>query len=218
MHKIIYEDNHLLVVVKPFNMPCQQDNSNDLDLLTYYKKYLKEKYHKPNNVFLSLVHRLDRPTGGICVLCKTSKAASRLSKQIREHNFHKEYIAVVNDYNLKQHDTYEDYLQKNTKTNIVEVNKLGKYCKLSYMILEKYDNYARILVSLITGRSHQIRVQMSSRGQYLYGDHKYNPNVIKGSQLALWSYSINFKHPTTKEQLKLISDVPNIYPFRRNNE
>lgn len=208
MYNIIYEDNHLLVVEKPFNMPMQEDNSKDLDLLTYYKKYLKDKYNKPNNVYLGLVHRLDRPTGGICVFAKTSKCASRLSDQIRTNKFHKEYIALVSNNNLLDTNTYIDYLLKDNKTNIVTINPNGKYCELNYHILEKNDKLAKVLVNLITGRSHQIRVQFASRNQWLYGDQKYNPNSKVKQQLALWSYLLRFNHPVTKELLEFKLEPP----------
>ena len=208
MYNIIYEDNHLLVVEKPFNMPMQEDNSKDLDLLTYYKKYLKDKYNKPNNVYLGLVHRLDRPTGGICVFAKTSKCASRLSDQIRTNKFHKEYIAIVSNNNLLDTNTYIDYLLKDNKTNIVSINDKGKYCELSYIILKHNKEYAKVLINLKTGRSHQIRVQFASRNQWLYGDQKYNPNSVVKQQLALWSYSIKFYHPISNEIIEFKLDPP----------
>ena len=211
MYNVIFEDNHLLVVEKPFNMPMQEDSSQDLDLLTYYKQYIKDKYHKPNNVYLGLVHRLDRPTGGICVFAKTSKCASRLSEQIRTNKFSKQYIALVTNYNLKNEDIYIDHLQKNSKTNIVTVNQSGKYCELSYKVLSKNNELAKILVDLKTGRSHQIRVQFASRKQYLFGDQKYNPHSINKQQLALWSYSIKFNHPITKELLEFKLNPPNSF-------
>ena len=120
--KIIYEDNHLLVVEKPVNVPMQEDESKDKDLLSMAKQYLKEKYNKPGNVYVGLVHRLDRPVGGVCVFAKTSKAASRLSEQVRNHSFKKEYLAVVYDNNLKDKGHLEDHLLKDTKNNIVRVD------------------------------------------------------------------------------------------------
>ncbi len=212
MIKVIFEDNHLLVVEKPFNIPMQEDNTKDEDMLTLLKKYLKEKYQKPGNVYLGLVHRLDRPTGGICVFAKTSKAASRLSDQIRLNKIKKQYIAIVEDYKLKDEDTYIDYLLKNNQTNISYVNKDGKYAELSYQVLARKDNLAKVLVDLKTGRSHQIRVQFSSRKQPLFGDQKYNHNAEK-KQLALWAYKLSFLHPTTKEELNFIAPTPDYYPF-----
>ena len=163
MINIIYEDNHLLVVEKPINVPVQKDNSNDLDLLTMLKQYLKEKYNKPGNVYLGLVHRLDRPVGGIMVFAKTSKAASRLSEQIRNGTFNKKYLAIICG-KVKDKDTLEDYLLKDTKTNTVKVDKKGKKSILNYKRLDYKEGLSLVEIELITGRSHQIRVQFSSRG------------------------------------------------------
>lgn len=210
--KIIYEDNHLLVVDKPINVPMQLDNSKDEDMLTSLKKYLKEKYNKSGNVYLGLVHRLDRPVSGVCVFARTSKAASRLSKQISEHSFSKQYLAIVEDNGLKDSDTFEDYLLKDPKTNMSKVDKNGKYAKLSYQALSRKNNLAKVLINLETGRSHQIRVQFSSRNHALWGDQKYNKNAIPNKQIALHSYSISFKHPITNEELTFKSE-PNREPF-----
>ena len=210
--KIIYEDNHLLVLEKPENMPMQADESGDLDLLTQAKKYLKEKYQKPGNVYLGLVHRLDRPVGGVCVFAKTSKAASRLSKQISEHVFNKEYLAVVIDNDLKNEDTFNDKLLKDHKTNMVKVDKNGKESTLSYKVLKKNNGLALVHVFLKTGRSHQIRVQFASRGHALYGDQRYNRQAKSGQQIALHAYKISFKHPVTNETMEFISPIDR-YPF-----
>ena len=121
--EVIYEDNHLLVVNKPINIPMQKDSSNDEDLLSICKNYLKIKYSKPGNVYLGLVHRLDRPVSGVCVFAKTDKAASRLSKQIANHEFKKEYMAVVYDNGLEDIGTFKDKLLKDSKTNMVKVDK-----------------------------------------------------------------------------------------------
>lgn len=198
MIKILYEDNHLLVVVKPVNMLVQKDITNDPDLLTELKKYLKEKYHKTGNVYLGLVHRLDRMVGGVMVLAKTSKCASRLSKEIQDHEFKKTYLAVV-EGKLKDKDTYIDYLLKDEKLNKTVVNPKGKYSKLDYELIKYKDNYSLVKINLHTGRSHQIRVQFASRNHPLYNDHKYNKNVKEDKPIALWSYSISFHHPVTKE-------------------
>ena len=202
---IIYEDNHLLVVEKPINVPMQQDESKDEDLLSFYKAYLIKKYNKPGDAYLGLVHRLDRPVGGVCVFAKTSKAASRLSEQIRNHTFQKEYLAIVEDNNLKDEDTFEDYLLKDEKRNIVKVDPNGKYACLDYQVLKRQDNLALVHINLHTGRSHQIRVQFSSRNHPLWGDQKYNKKAIPKQQIALWSYKIKFIHPTTKQKLEFTS-------------
>jgi 23S rRNA pseudouridine1911/1915/1917 synthase len=209
---IIYEDNHLLVVEKPINIPTQEDSSKDKDLLTMLKEYIKEKYNKPGNVYLGLVHRLDRPVGGIMVFAKTSKAASRLSESIRNKSFTKVYNAVcMND--IKESGKLVDYLLKDEKKNIVRVDKNGKEAILNYKKLNYKDNMSLVEISLETGRSHQIRVQMSNNGNPLYGDQKYNKNAKVGEQLALFSKKIGFIHPVTKEEMLFELDLPDRYPF-----
>ncbi len=211
MIDIIYEDNHLLVVNKPVNIPVQADSSKDQDLLTLLKKQLKEKYQKPGNVYLGLVQRLDRPVGGIMVFAKTSKAASRLSEQIRNNTLKKAYLAVVQGKVLNS-DTFKDKLEKDQKTNIVKISPTGKQAELSYELLEYKDNLSLVKINLKTGRSHQIRVQFSSRNYPLYGDQKYNPNTPK-DQIALFAHRLEFIHPTTKEVVKFELPKPNRYPF-----
>lgn len=210
---IIYEDNHLLVVEKPCNIPVQEDNSKDLDLLTILKQYLKEKYHKPGNVYLGLVHRLDRPVGGVMVFAKTSKAASRLSEQVRTNKLTKIYY-LVNKGKIKDKDTFNDYLVKDNKTNISKITdkEHGKYSRLDYEVIQRKDNYNLIKVSLKTGRSHQIRVQFAGRNYPLIGDQKYNLNTEK-VDIALFSKSLSFYHPITKELLTFELELPKKYPF-----
>ena len=212
MINVIYEDNHLLVVEKPINIPVQKDISNDLDLLTMLKDYLKDKYNKPGNVYLGLVHRLDRPVGGIMVFAKTSKAASRLSEQIRKGIFKKKYLAIVCG-NTEEKDILEDYLLKNSKTNMVKVDKKGKKSILEYTKIDYKENLSLIEINLITGRSHQIRVQFSSRGYPLYGDQRYNKNAKIGEQIALFSNYITFEHPTLKQIMEFKLDMPNRKPW-----
>ena len=203
---VIYEDNHIIVVEKPVNIPSQGDKTGDKDMLSIIKDYLKKKYNKPGEVYLGLVHRLDRPTGGIMVFAKTSKAASRLSEQIRNNEFHKSYLCIVDGKMEKDKDTFEDYLYKNERTNTSRIakpnEKNAKKAVLDYEVL-KYNeeiNLSVIKVNLHTGRHHQIRVQFASRNHALYGDQKYGSRG-RGKQLALWAYLLNFKHPTTKENL-----------------
>ena len=212
---IIYEDNHLLVVEKPVNIPVQADDSNDPDLLTMLKDYLKEKYDKPGNVYLGLVHRLDRPVGGVMVFAKTSKAASRLSKVVADRKLQKTYLAIVEGNNIKKKDTLEDYLIKNSKTNTVTVTSQdkGKHASLDYELLNTRDNLNLVKVNLHTGRSHQIRVQFSSRNMPLWGDQRYNKNAKIHQQIALWSHILSFPHPITKEVLTFTSEPPNNYPW-----
>lgn len=210
--KIIYEDNHLLVVLKPINIPVQEDDSKDLDMLTYLKKYLKEKYNKPGNVYLGLVHRLDRPVSGIMVFAKTSKAASRLSEQIRNHTLKKEYMAVLCGKTPKK-DILVDKLLKNPKTNTTVVSEKGKEAILSYELIEYKNNYSLVKINLETGRSHQIRVQFSSRGYPLYGDQRYNKKALPKQQIALFANRLEFIHPVTKEKLFFEEELPNFEPW-----
>lgn len=211
---IIYEDNHLLVVEKPINIPVCQDETKDLDLLNILKKYLKEKYNKQGNVYLGLIHRLDRPVGGIIVFAKTSKCASRLSNQLREKKLTKTYYAVVEN-SLKKQDTLKDYLIKDHKKNITTTTtkEKGKPAILEYTLLQTINNLNLIKINLITGRSHQIRVQFSSRGNPLYGDQKYNKNAIPNTNIALFAKELTFYHPITKEKLTFTTELPKRYPF-----
>ena len=211
MIKVIYEDNHLLVVEKPINMPTQEDESKDPDLLSELKKYIKDKYNKPGNVYLGLVHRLDRPVGGVMVFAKTSKAASRLSDQVRTHKLDKRYYAVIEG--KLEEGTLKDKLLKDTKTNNTIVSDLGKESILSFKNITYKDGMSLVDIHLETGRSHQIRVQFSSRGHALYGDQRYNKNAKVGEQIALYAYYLSFEHPVTKEKLEFKMDMPSRYPW-----
>ena len=210
---ILYEDNHVLVCIKPFNVPSQEDASGDEDMLTLLKAYLKEKYQKPGNVYLGLVHRLDRPAGGVMVFAKTSKAASRLSEQVRTGKLDKEYTLCCAKPPQPLSGTMEDYLVKDNAHNTVRTcakNTPGaKIARLAYQTLKtRADGTALVQVSLFTGRSHQIRVQFASRGCPLLGDARYGAG---GQQLALWSTRLAFDHPTTKERLAFSSPPPKIW-------
>ena len=205
--EILYEDNHIIVVEKPNNILSQSDNTNDLDMLTIIKDYIKEKYNKPGNVYLGLVHRLDRPVSGVMVFAKTSKAASRLSDQVRTHSLKKNYMAIVYDNGtLKDKDTFVDYLYKDSDNNskVVDEGK-GKYSELSYEVIsrDKNVNLTLVDISLKTGRHHQIRVQFASRNHALYGDQRYG--LQDKQQIALHAYKLEFIHPTTKERMVFIS-------------
>lgn len=214
MINILYEDNHVLCVVKPANLPVQADNTKDKDLLTLVKQYLKEKYNKPGNVYLGLVHRLDRPVGGAMILAKTSKAASRLSESIRVRAIDKVYYAILDGVPKKQSDTLVDYLTKDTKTNMVSVTnaKVGKKSILHYQVLATKNGHTLVEIHLETGRPHQIRVQFASRNLPLVGDQRYNKNAKK-VQIALWAVSLTFPHPTTKDKITIHSDPPEIWPW-----
>ena len=218
MIKVIFEDNHLLVVEKPVNILSQGDDTNDKDMVNLLKQYVKEKYNKPGNVYIGLVHRLDRPVGGIMVFAKTSKAASRLSDQVRTKTFKKTYRAVIHGDMNKKEDTLKDYLYKNKKTNMVSVvnkdHKESKNAELSYKTLDKKDGFSLVEIDLKTGRPHQIRVQFASRRHPLFGDQRYGQNINKvGQQIALWYYKLEIIHPTTKEKMEFTCEPPKEYPW-----
>ncbi|RST76056.1 RluA family pseudouridine synthase [Siminovitchia acidinfaciens] len=215
--QILYEDNHLLVVEKPVNVPVQEDNSGDKDLLTSLKEDIKIRYQKPGNVYLGLVHRLDRPVGGVMVFAKTSKAASRLSDAIRRQKFERTYLAVVRGV-PQDEGRLEHYLYKDQRNNIVRTvpsnHKQGKKSILEYKLLRSAEDLSLVTVRLLTGRSHQIRVQLSSIGYPLYGDQKYGQKVNRpGQQIALWANTIEFEHPTNKEWIRFESRPPKEYPW-----
>ena len=204
--KVIYEDNHIIVVEKPVNVPSQQDKTGDEDMLTIIKQYIKEKYNKPGNVYLGLIHRLDRPVGGVMVFAKTSKAAARLSEQVRNKEFQKRYLAIVDGKLEKAKDVLENYLLKNERTNtskvVEEGTKNSKYAKLEYEVI-KYNeetNLSVVNIRLHTGRHHQIRLQFANIGHSLYGDQKYGTRG-RGKQICLWAYELSFKHPITKQEM-----------------
>lgn len=197
---ILYEDNHLLVVEKPINVLSQSDNTKDKDLLTLVKEYVKEKYHKPGNVYIGLVHRLDRPVGGVMVFAKTSKAAARLSKEIAEHKMKKYYLAIVNGIIKENKGTYHDKIKKLSNGNSI-VCEDGKDAILDYEVLKRNQksNKTLVKISLKTGRHHQIRVQFANKNHPLCGDQRYGKE--DKTQIALYAYRLEFLHPTTKEPL-----------------
>ncbi len=202
--KVLYEDNHIIVVLKPINVLSQSDITGDLDMLTMVKNYVKEKYNKPGNVYIGLVHRLDRPTGGIMVFARTSKAAKRLSEQIKKKEFKKSYLAVVR--NLKNdRGILENYIKKVDNSSVITDEENGKYAKLYYEKIKDKNNLSLVKIDLETGRHHQIRVQFKNINSPLYGDQKYG--IKDKEQLALFAYKLEFIHPVTKENL-----VFKIYP------
>lgn len=186
-------------------MLTQSDETEDEDLLSIMKEYIRVTYNKPGNVYLGMVHRLDRVTGGIVVFAKTSKAASRLSNQIRLNEWKKNYL-VITDNSVKQDKAkLVDYLFKDHKTNTSKVvsknHKEGKKSILHFEVLKRIKNYSLLKINLITGRSHQIRVQLSNQGYPIYGDHRYNKNVKKNTQIKLFANYLQIIHPTTKEKM-----------------
>ena len=203
---ILYEDNHIIVVEKITNIPSQSDKTGDIDMLSLVKQYIKEKYNKPGNVYVGLVHRLDRPVGGVMVFAKTSKSASRLSNQVREKTMKKQYLAVVDGKFEEKQGVLEDYLYKDERNNISKVvtaqKKGAKYAKLEYQVLDyKPDkDLSLVKVEIYTGRHHQIRLQFSNFGHSIFGDQKYGSRG-KGKQIALWAYRLEIEHPITKEKL-----------------
>lgn len=207
--EVLYEDNQIIVVKKPCNILSQADHTKDLDLLSMVKMYVKEKYNKPGNVYIGLVHRLDRPVSGVMVFARTSKAASRLSDCIRNNKLKKEYVAVVKGTGLTDEDRFVDYLERDSNGNtIISTKENGKLSILEYKVLKTNYNKKETLVKidLITGRHHQIRVQFASRGYPLCGDMRYGNNS-KG-QIALCCREISFLHPITKELVSFKIDIP----------
>ncbi len=210
--KVLYEDNHIIVVEKIPNIPSQADKTNDLDMLTIVKQYIKDKYHKPGEVYLGLIHRLDRPVGGVMVFARTSKAASRLSEEVRNKVFKKQYLAIVDGKFEQNKGEFEDYLLKNERNNISKVVKAGtknaKLAKLDYEVLKYVEeiNLSLVKINLHTGRHHQIRVQFASRNHSLCGDQKYGTRG-RGKQISLWAYKLSIVHPVTKEEM-IFSSIP----------
>ena len=203
---VLYEDNQIIVVEKEPNIPSQADKTGDIDMLTLVKQYIKEKYNKPGDVYIGLVHRLNRPVGGVMVFARTSKSASRLSEQVRNKTLQKTYIAVVDGKIEEKTGTLEDYLYKDERNNISKVvnkdKKNAKLAKLDYEVLgydEKRD-LTTVKIHLHTGRHHQIRVQFANFGHSLFGDQKYGTRG-RGKQIRLWASELTFEHPVTKEML-----------------
>ena len=211
--KVIYEDNQIIVVEKEPNIPSQADKTGDMDMLSEAKQYIKEKYNKPGEAYVGLVHRLDRPVGGVMVFARTSKSASRLSEQVRNKTLKKTYIAVVDGKIPETKGVLEDYLYKDERNNISKVvtkdKKNAKLAKLEYEVLD-YDekrNLSTVKIKLHTGRHHQIRVQFANCGHSLYGDQKYGTRG-KGKQIRLWAYELEFEHPVKKEIMTFKSIPP----------
>ena len=202
---ILHEDNHIIVAVKPPNMPTQEDASGDSDFLNALKAYLVEKYNKPGAAYLGLVHRLDRPASGVMVFAKTDKAASRLSEAVREGEFEKKYFAVVLGEPREQRGRLVHYLFKEEqKNNVVIVPQFtdgAKRAELDYKALKAADGYTLMDIDLLTGRSHQARVQMNFLRTPIYGDVRYGGNRAAGGNLALFAYSLRFVHPVTKKTM-----------------
>lgn len=221
---VIFEDNHIIVVIKPQGVPTQADDSGDTSLQQQIQTYIKEASGKTGNVFCGIVHRLDRMTGGVMVLAKTSKAAERLCAQIKEHTFQKKYLAVIVGEPKSRNGQFIDYLLKDDEKNKVSVVNSAvngaKQAILDYKLLNTVDaklggeskKISLVEINLETGRSHQIRVQFASRNMPLFADAKYG-SVIKGTDLALWATELSFTHPTKGEELRFIVNPPETLPW-----
>jgi 23S rRNA pseudouridine1911/1915/1917 synthase len=205
--EILYEDNHIIVVSKPQGVASQPDETGDKDILTQVKEYIKEKYNKPGEAFVGLVHRLDRPTGGAMVFAKTSKAASRLSEQMRNGDFDKTYLAVVCGKPRESKAKIVSYLKKDEKTNtalIVPQTTTGaKRAELDYEVLayNQDTDHSLVKVKIYSGRGHQIRVQMKSIKCPIFGDQKYGGEGMPKVMLNLFATELAFLHPVTKQKL-----------------
>ena len=213
---VLFEDNHLIVAIKPAGVLSQSDGSNAPDMLTILKAYIKEKYQKPGEVYLGLVHRLDRPVSGVMVFARTSKAASRLSEQIRSRKVEKLYRCVVNGV-LEGEGRLENYISKDESTNMVTVSDIEKpgykASYLDYKALDSKDGLTLVEVKLGTGRSHQIRAQMAHSGFPLIGDQKYGKKDERTKDIALEAYKLSFEHPVKREFITFEAPVPASFPW-----
>jgi len=199
--KVLYTDNHLVVVEKPAGMLVQGDSTGDETLLDITKQYIKEKYNKPGDVYLGLVHRLDRPSSGVIVFAKTSKAASRLTDQFKNKQIKKKYLALVQGM-IPRNGSYEDYLYREEKVSKVSRLKKGDFAELSFKQLAFQRNVSLAEIDLKTGRHHQIRVQFASRGNPILGDFLYgSKEKFPWKTIGLHALSITLTHPTTKEKM-----------------
>lgn len=212
--EILFEDNHLLAVNKPAGVLSQEDHTAQPDMLTLCKNYLKQEYNKQGNAFLGLLHRLDKPVSGVMLFAKTSKAASRISEQIRKRSIKKTYHAVVEGTSPKN-GMLQDYLLKNKETNTVSVvsrnNKQAKKAELIYQREQVQNNLSLLKITLITGRPHQIRVQLSNLGYPISGDQKYGSK--NGEKLSLHASELTFTHPTLKKEKTIRSNLPKGFPW-----
>lgn len=211
--QVLYEDNHLIAVYKPAGVLVQADDTKDPTLMDEVKYYLKQKYHKTGNVFLGLLHRLDRPVQGIILFAKTSKGASRLSEQFRAHEVEKVYHALVVGKPQKDRDVLVHWITKNEKVNRVTVSSKqttdGLRAELSYEMVKTNGKYSLLRVRLATGRPHQIRSQLSAVGCPIVGDVKYGaPEPLPDKSLALASTGLRFETATSKERQTVEVSIP----------
>ena len=210
---ILFEDNHLLIINKRPGELSQLDKTGDNSVLEKYKLYLKKKHNKKGNVFLGLVNRLDRPTSGVLVLAKTSKALSRMNKMLVERKILKKYLAIVEKKPIRKKNTLINFLKKNQKQNksyiVDETTKDSKKAILHYTTLKELDNYSLLEISLETGRHHQIRVQLSNIGCSIKGDLKYGSKRSNSDKsICLHANEISFIHPVSKNEIKIKANTP----------
>ena len=210
---ILFEDNHLLIINKRPGELSQLDKTGDNSVLEKYKLYLKKKHNKKGNVFLGLVNRLDRPTSGVLILAKTSKALSRMNKMLVERKILKKYIAVVEKKPIRKKNTLINFLKKNQKQNksyiVDHTTKDSKKAILHYTTLKELDNYCLLEISLETGRHHQIRVQLSNIGCSIKGDLKYGSKRSNSDKsICLHANEISFIHPVSKNEIKIKANTP----------
>ena len=212
--EVLFEDNHLLIVNKKSGDIVQGDKTGDKPLSDVVKEYIKEKYNKPGEVFLGVVHRLDRPTSGIIIFARTSKALERLNKMLRERTISKTYWAVVKNTPLKEKDSLIHFLKKNPKNNkstvFTKETDASKKAILHYLVIKKLDNYSLLEIDLETGRHHQIRAQLAYIGSPIKGDLKYGASRSnKDGSIHLHARKILFTHPVSKESISVLAPIPN---------
>ena len=216
--KILHEDNHIIVVLKPQGVASCPDESKDENMLDAVREYIRTAYGKPGNVYVGLVHRLDRPTGGVMVFAKTSKAAARLSEQMRSGDFEKKYLAVLAAVPKEPQGKLVNYLKKNAVNNMVYLcpptTDGAKLASLEYRVQDEKGGCTLAEVKLHTGRSHQIRVQMAGIGCPVFGDMRYGGEHAKKGNLALWAYSLTFTHPVAKERMRFMAEPPEEAPWK----
>ena len=217
---ILYQDNHIISINKQPSEIVQGDKTGDMPLTEKIKTYLKEKYNKPGNVFVGLAHRLDRPTSGVLVLARTSKALSRLNKMFQENEIKKTYWAVVNKKPPKLSDTLTNFLKKNQKQNksyVYEKQVKGaKEASLTYELIANSDNFYLLEIKMHTGRHHQIRAQLAHIGCQIKGDLKYGfPRSNKNASIHLHARKISFIHPVSKQKISITAEPPkdNLWDF-----
>lgn len=210
--EILYEDNHVMAIIKPHGMPVQKDASGDKSLIDFVKDHIKKRDNKPGNVFISAVHRIDRPAGGIVLLAKTSKAASRLAEAFRNNRIHKKYLAVVEGCPRTKEQRLEGWIvkdrAKNTSKIVPNQVKGAKFASLTYRVIGQFKKYSILEIDLETGRSHQIRVQLSGAGFPIAGDLRYGAKEGFGKMIALFAVSLTFPHPTKNEEIKVCAQIP----------